>query len=137
LISPKRFVSIAYKDIPLTNASMKSLLFSLVIIANVTVQTCSKKKETGIPACIQQKIDQIKSQPKWNPPAQVNEYFYNGRKVYAFSSDCCDQYNPVFDANCNYICSPSGGFSGKGDMKCSDFATSARFVKQVWRDERP
>ena len=36
-----------------------------------------------------------------------------------------DYDNLLFDDNCNYICAPSGGFSGAGDGKCRrDLVTS-------------
>lgn len=96
---------------------------------------CDKQK-SEIPSCIQKKIDQIKEVPKWNPPAEVNEYIYQGKHVYLFSADCCDQFNELFDSNCNYICAPSGGITGSGDMKCTDFRTASQFVKLVWKDPR-
>ncbi len=98
--------------------------------------SCNSKMVASSPSCIQQKIDQIKKQPKWNPPAQIDEYLYNGKKVYLISADCCDQYITLVDENCNYICAPSGGITGKGDGKCTDFNEKATFVKQVWKDDR-
>jgi hypothetical protein len=96
---------------------------------------CNKQKNKT-PSCIQQRIDQIKAVPEWNPPAEVNEYIYQGKHVYLFSADCCDQFNQLFDSTCTYICAPSGGITGKGDMKCTDFSTTAQFVKLVWKDPR-
>ena len=98
-------------------------------------EECAGKKDT-IPVCIQQKIDQIKKEPKWNPPAEVNEYSYNGKKVYLFSSPCCDQYNNLYDSDCKLICAPTGGYTGKGDQKCLDFSDTAKHIKLVWKDER-
>jgi hypothetical protein len=115
---------------------MKVLIF---IVASLIVSTkqCSKKTVNGaIPSCVERKIDSIKMQAKWNPPAQVDEYFYNGKTVYLFSADCCDQYNTVFDADCNYICAPSGGLTGSGDRKCEDFNATAKHIKLVWKDDR-
>lgn len=97
---------------------------------------CSKQKPDAIPVCIQQKIEAIKAEPKWNPPAEVDEYLYNGKHVFLFSSNCCDQYNILYDENCEVICAPSGGLTGKGDGKCADFAESAKHVKLIWKDER-
>lgn len=94
------------------------------------------EKEKTVPDCIRQKIDKIKSEPRWNPPAEVYEYEYEGRTVYYFSSPCCDQYNEVYDENCNYICAPSGGYTGKGDQKCGDFNEKAKKIKLVWKDDR-
>lgn len=116
---------------------MKVLLVALSIAA-VSAKECTKSKAvaTGVPSCIQQKIDTIKAQPKWNPPAQVIEYKYGGKTVYLFSANCCDQYNVVYDSNCNYVCAPSGGMTGKGDRKCAGFDSSATLVRVVWKDER-
>ncbi|MDQ6815551.1 MAG: hypothetical protein M3040_17615 [Bacteroidota bacterium] len=88
------------------------------------------------PTCILQKIDSIKKQPVWNPPAEIYEYEYDGNKVYAISSNCCDFFNAVVDANCKYICAPSGGFTGRGDGKCVDFFKVAKQLRLVWKDER-
>ena len=110
--------------------------FILLLLALPLVnEKCGNKADT-IPACIQQKIDVIKKEPKWNPPAEVNEYTYNGKKVYLFSSPCCDQYNNLYDSDCNVICAPTGGYTGKGDQKCLDFSEKAKHVKLIWKDER-
>jgi hypothetical protein len=83
-----------------------------------------------------EKIEAIKSQPKWNPPASVEEYMYEGKQVFLFSSPCCDRYNEVFDIYCNYVCAPSGGYNGKGDGKCVSFKDAAQLVKLIWKDDR-
>jgi hypothetical protein len=115
---------------------MKSILFTITILLTVVAQKCNKEKEGKIPVCIQHRIDEIKKQPKWNPPAEVYEYNYNGKRVFYFSSDCCDNFDSVVDENCNYVCAPSGGITGKGDGKCKDFNANAKKVKLVWKDDR-
>jgi hypothetical protein len=35
-------------------------------------------------SCINNKIAKIKAQKKWNPPAQVDEYLYQGKKFFCF-----------------------------------------------------
>ena len=91
---------------------------------------------TALPSCIQHKIDSIKKLPVWNPPAQIEEYEYHGKKVFLISADCCDFFTTAYDENCNYICAPSGGFTGRGDGLCNDFNEKGKLVKQVWKDER-
>jgi hypothetical protein len=115
---------------------MKSVLFTLVIFLTIAAQKCKKERGDNIPSCIQQKIEEIKKQPKWNPPAEVYEYRYNGMRVFYFTSNCCDQYNAVYDENCNYLCAPSGGITGKGDGKCNDFIEKAEKLRLVWKDNR-
>ena len=91
---------------------------------------------SSLPSCIEQKIDSIRKLPVWNPPAQIEEYEYNGKKVFVVSADCCDFFTTAYDENCNYICAPSGGFTGRGDGLCNDFNEKGKLVKQVWKDER-
>jgi hypothetical protein len=109
---------------------MKSVLFTLVIFLTIIVQKCSKQADQSILPCIQSKIDLVK---KMNPRAEVYEYRYNGKKVFYFTNNCCDQYNMLYDEDCNPVCAPSGGITGKGDMKCTDFNVKAEQVRLVWK----
>ena len=110
-----------------------SILFLILACHRKSPAATSDK---GIPTCIQKKIDSIKQQPVWNPPAEIHEYEYNGKKVYLISADCCDFFTTAVDENCNYVCAPSGGFTGRGDGKCKDFNQNAKMIKVVWKDER-
>lgn len=113
---------------------MKAILILLLGILAMNFR-CTKD-EFSVPACIQLRIDSIKAKPKSNPPGEVKEYLYNGQTVYGINSTCCDQYYTVLDAQCNYICSPSGGITGAGDGKCPDFFQNAKEVRVVYKDNR-
>lgn len=113
---------------------MKYLLL-LLAVSSLFGHKCGKNKNR-IPVCIQHYIDSIKAEPKWNPPAEVNEYLYNNERVFLFTSNCCDQYIMLYDGSCNYICAPSGGYTGKGDNKCPDFFEKAKHIQLIWKDER-
>lgn len=123
--------------------SMKLFIYSCAILMAGAI-SCQRKiagnasaaVKISIPVCIQQKIDSIKQLPVWNPPAAINEYNYAGNTVYSISAKCCDFYSIVVDSVCNYVCAPSGGFTGKGDRKCIDFNEKAKLVRLVWKDER-
>jgi hypothetical protein len=82
------------------------------------------------------KIDSIKKGGVWNPPAEIHEYKLQNKLFYAISADCCDRFTTVVDANCNYVCAPSGGFTGRGDGKCPDFFNNAKHVQLAWKDNR-
>jgi hypothetical protein len=132
---------------PLTRQTffMKYILLMLVATTLMS-ETCNNKNQVAtndqpgttddIPSCIHQRIDSIKKEPRWNPPAEVNEYTYNGKRVFLFSSDCCDFFNPLYDSACNYIGAPHGGITGRGDGKVPDFNEKAKHVKLVWKDPR-
>lgn len=116
--------------------TMKPVILLMAFSAMLS-ETCKNKKQIGgIPPCVQQKIDSLKLLPRFNPPAQIDEYVYNGKRVFLFSSDCCDQFNSLLDEQCNYVCAPTGGITGKGDGACTDFDQNAKHVKLVWKDPR-
>jgi len=94
-----------------------------------------KDKNNSLPACINERIKVLKKGTEKNPPVQVDEYSYNGKRVFLFTADCCDQYNVAYDEDCNPVCAPTGGMEGGGDHKCPDFSTAARWVTLVW--EKP
>jgi len=113
------------------------IIYGLIVAA---AGMCHKNKNCGaptdIPTCIQARINEIKKEPKWNPPASINEYLYNGQKVYLITADCCDQFISLVDGSCNAICAPSGGITGKGDGKCPDFDEKAKHLRLIWKDDR-
>jgi hypothetical protein len=108
--------------------------FLLITVLALSAISCHKNYTDY--SCINSKIAQIKSKARWNPPAEVNEYLYQGKTVFLFSADCCDQFYELYDENCNLLCAPSGGFTGNGDGKCPDFSTQAKHIRLVWKDSR-
>lgn len=107
-----------------------SLLFLVATILIVpTIQST-------IPECIKAKINDILSEPVWNPPATITQYLYNDRTTYLISSNCCDQFITLYDESCKPICAPSGGFTGHGDGRCMNFGEQAKFIEEIWSDKR-
>ena len=108
---------------------------SIVILA--VILSCKEENPTPvtIPDCIQQVIDTIQKEAIWNPPAKVYRYEYKGKEVYYIPARCCDIPSLVI-ANCDTLCAPDGGFTGKGDGRCPDFAKEAKNPVLVWQDER-
>ena len=137
---PKLFKLICYFLIPFSIVSCGRKISAegtpVALVDTVAPITASPAAADQTPSCILTKIDSIKKEPVWNPPAEIYEYEYQGKKVYAISSNCCDFFNTVVDSDCNYICAPSGGFTGRGDGKCKDFFKEAKQLRLVWKDER-
>lgn len=50
----------------------------------------------------------------------------DGQPFYLVQSLCCDQFNPLYDAQGRYVCAPSGGFGGHGDGRCPAWARDLR-----------
>lgn len=117
-----------------------------VIILYLFLQTffsCSPKTSArstvvkdSTPVCILKRIEEIKKQPVWSPPAEISEYGYNGQTVYLITADCCDQFIMLVNKECQVLCAPAGGFTGRGDEGCPDFFQRAKLLRVVWKDER-
>lgn len=111
----------------------------LIAILLITVLTDEKKcdhQHSDVPPCIQQMIADYSNRPIQNPPAEFYSYDYKGQTVYYMKPPCCDQMSKLYDSNCNFICSPDGGITGKGDGKCTDFYSTRQNEKLIWKDDR-
>jgi len=110
--------------------------YAVLIISCSLLLSCAGNKSQGIsgmPPCMVTKIEEMKSDPKVNAPQSVTQYMYKGSAVFYISAGCCDQFNQVYNSDCDYLGSPDGGISGKGDGKISDFFASATNKKVVWK----
>ncbi|HEV7781491.1 MAG TPA: hypothetical protein VGO58_09500 [Chitinophagaceae bacterium] len=121
---------------------MKYILI-LLVFPFMGSSECGKKKESAsqetgastdsLPSCLRKIIDEAGKDTPPNTPEQVDEYLYNEKKTFLITAHCCDQHNVLYDENCTMICAPTGGFTGKGDGKCPDFAATAKHIKVVWK----
>lgn len=109
-------------------------LFTLLI--PLTFMACSDddiKKE--VPKCIEEKIKQFKKDDVANPPIEVWEWTTEAKVYYYITSPCCDQFNYLYDNDCNVVCAPDGGFTGAGCGDCPTFGEDLTKTL-VWKDER-
>lgn len=73
-----------------------------------------------------------------NQITDIKSSTYKGKNVFLvnFAAACCDQYSAILlDEKGQKICSPFGGISGKGDMKCPDFSKEKSDEIIVWVNE--
>ncbi len=92
-----------------------------------------EEMEIVIPSCILDMIETIKDEEVRNPPAQIWKWDVDGNVYYYFTSDCCDQYNYLYNNECTLICAPDGGLSGGGDNQCPEFIEE--IIKTlIWED---
>lgn len=122
------------------------LKFKLALVfISMTLGFCTKstdviqeenQKLSLAPSGVQAKIQEIKTQLKSNQTATLYRYSYKGQLVYLITSDCCDQYNYLYDENSNIICAPSGGITGLGDGRCTDFTSTRSNSLLLWKESR-
>jgi hypothetical protein len=110
-------------------------LFAVLLLFACTNKNSPSKGISGMPPCLITIIEKIKSDATLKPPKSVTEYTYKGQPVFYLTMPCCDQYNPVYDGDCNYIGAPDGGITGKGDGKLSDFFKAATNGRVVWENK--
>lgn len=116
------------------NSTSKILLAFLSL--TVMISSCQRLDlKVEVPNCIEKKIEKIKDAPVTNPPTEVWQWKVDGSTYYYFTSDCCDQFNYLFDENCNEVCAPDGGFTGTGDGNCPEFSGTIE-KELVWKDPR-
>ncbi|MDB5198277.1 MAG: hypothetical protein JWO92_240 [Chitinophagaceae bacterium] len=88
-----------------------------------------------MPPCLVTKIDALKNDPGANQPQSVIQYSYKGSAVFYITAGCCDQFNTVYNSDCDYLGAPDGGITGKGDGKLTDFYANATNKKVVWENK--
>ncbi len=88
-----------------------------------------------MPPCLVTKMDSIKSNPAANQPTSITQYSYKGTAVFYITAGCCDQFNTVYNSDCDYLGAPDGGVTGKGDGRIPDFFVNASNKKVVWKSK--
>lgn len=107
----------------------------LVVAGLLALLSCRQDEPTPttVPACIQTIIQQNGRLNASQSYVSITRYKYQKRYVYFGFSECCDAYDTLFDTTCQILCSPSGGFIGKGDGKCANFFKEATEETQIWQ----
>jgi hypothetical protein len=90
----------------------------------------------GSPAWMAALILREEAGPAANPPASLSKCTYGGQTVYYLPPRCCDVGSVLYSETGDAICSPDGGFTGRGDGKCPDFAGSKQSCVVIWQDTR-
>lgn len=114
---------------------MKTIVTLLGLIGLLSCQD-ENPAPAATPDCIKERIEQLKKADVQNPPAKVYQYTYKGESVYYFTANCCDMFNIVLSSQCDTLCAPDGGFTGKGDGRCADFVSEAKNPVLIWEDTR-
>ena len=91
---------------------------------------------TGLPVWVTQLYSDSTGQAVKNPPNTITKCLYNNQIVYYVEPGCCDQFNTVYNESGTILCAPSGGFTGAGDGRCTDFTTKKADCQIVWNSNK-
>lgn len=111
------------------------ILTGLFLFTQILTSCKKIDLKKDVPNCVERKIKKIRRETVRNPPAKVWEWKVDGNTYFYITSDCCDQYNYLYDDKCNEVCAPDGGFTGKGDGNCPQFIGQVQQTL-VWEDKR-
>jgi len=120
---------------------MKNLL-SLAIVSFLFISSfflsisCEKNPtEPQFPDCMRAKVDSIIARPVNFKPAELWLWRINGVRYYYLTSPCCNNYDYLYDSDCNIYCAPTGGTNNQGDGTCN---LQGKKIKRVllWKDAR-
>lgn len=86
----------------------------------------------ALPAWLQQAIATYQAHPHADAPQSIWRITHHGAPAYYVVAPCCDRYNDLLDAKGEHICSPSGGYAGRGDGRCPAPVDPGTEVHLVW-----
>ncbi len=117
----------------MTRPFVRALLIILAMASMPTLDGCGQGGN-DLPECLQK---MVAGDPEWPheliyPSDYISRCNYDDRIVYFMPSQCCDIPSYLFDADCNIICSPDGGYSGTGDGRCPEFSEAAANCEEIW-----
>lgn len=108
----------------------------MLAVLSITSAACGPVAREERPRVADSLIAVLEAAPKKDPPATVWSYTYKGGLVLYVPPSCCDVPSELYDTAGTLLCSPDGGFTGKGDGRCPDFFATRTSGKRLWADSR-
>ena len=87
----------------------------------------------GLPEWLRIRLADYDAQSGAAAPRAVYQVAYGDGVAYYTLAGCCDQLDPLVDANGVLLCYPTGGYTGHGDGKCPRALPPPAQRREVWR----
>lgn len=92
--------------------------------------------EDEIPDWLAKVIQQLEAEPFGSSPGYIARYEYYDKIVYYQPQRCCDIPSTLWNEQGDFLCSPDGGYFGRGDGRCPDFFQKRKNERIIWQDRR-
>jgi len=93
----------------------------------------SRVEVAGLPEWLRIRLADYDAQSGPAAPRAVFEVAYGDGIAYYTLAGCCDQLDPLVNANGVLVCYPTGGYTGHGDGKCPGALPPPTQRREVWR----
>ncbi|AUZ04377.1 hypothetical protein ADP71_05990 [Vitreoscilla sp. C1] len=109
---------------------MVSLALSCVLL--LTACLSIQKSETTTPSApwLTNLITQAEAEPHLLQAVYTLEHYQE--KYYLTVPGCCDRFSVLYNAQGQKICSPNGGFTGRGDGQCGNIDIRTLSKTKIW-----
>lgn len=87
----------------------------------------------GLPEWLRIRLADYDAQAGAAAPRAVFQVPWGSGVAYYVQAGCCDQLDPLVDANGVLLCYPTGGYTGHGDGKCKGALPPPAQRREVWR----
>ncbi len=92
--------------------------------------------DPSLPVWLRQRIAGYERSEFGTSYMRVMKFRHWWRTYYYFTGLCCEQLDPIMDADGEYVCAPTGEWAGEGDMKCPKSFPDESGMTTVWKDSR-
>ena len=101
--------------------------FAVLLFASCEKEECEPRspERAEVPSCVLELLLAPDS-PEYD---QIERWVLADGVYYYLVAGCCDQYNPLYDDSCAFVCAPDGGITGEGTGECFDLP--AEFERTV------
>lgn len=117
---------------------MAASLGLLVVLGACATAGADSANAAPVPPWLQAQLDESAHSryPAWTG---VRSWKHQGQAYYLLQAGCCDRFNELRDATGQYLCAPSGGFTGQGDGRCGNWRqvlqAGENAARRIWPRE--
>lgn len=108
----------------------RAVLLASLIATSTHAQT--NRAGPALPKWLTAQMARYEVTPPQAAPSSIWRITRHGAAAYYLVAPCCDQFDPLLDAQGKQLCSPTGGIHGLGDGRCPLPADPHTAIQLIW-----